>query len=215
MEYVYFPACRYTALSARNSMNIQIYLRQIHHMQICGCCTADYPVLTADTAAVTICPTCTAILREQAPQAAVLSIWEFLLEDLSFPWPDYKGKELMVQDCWRSRDDRACQEAVRAVLKRMNIVPIEMEDNFEKTKFCGISLLCPPTKEEARLAPELTAHWPEEKYKTREERIAAMQDYGRGLDAKEIVCYCNECMEGIRLAGKKGVHLMDLAAKNL
>ncbi len=56
------------------------------------------------------------------PQIKSISVWEILDEDNDFPWPDYHDEAITVQDCWRTYDNRALQNAVRSILSRMNII---------------------------------------------------------------------------------------------
>ena len=55
-----------------------------------------------------------------------------------FPWPDFHGEAITVQDCWRARRNPGLMHAVRQCLQRMNIHPVEIEENFEKTTFDGM-----------------------------------------------------------------------------
>ncbi len=52
--------------------------------------------------AVYICPTWVAFLQEHSSQTKSISVWEILDEDNDFPWADYHGEVITVQDCWRA-----------------------------------------------------------------------------------------------------------------
>lgn len=45
-----------------------------------------------------------------------------------------------LQDCWRTRDRRAEQDAVRSLLEKMHISYVEAEKNREAADFCGSTL---------------------------------------------------------------------------
>ena len=44
---------------------------------------------------------------------------------------------MTIQDCWRARNLPLLQRAVRLCLERMNIVVVELDENYEKTRFDG------------------------------------------------------------------------------
>ena len=87
---------------------------------------------------LTNCSSCAIITDEMSPQADEMSIYEYLLADESFPWPDYHGEVVTVQDCYRAAHKPAVQKAVRECLNRMNMRPAELEENYERTRFDGI-----------------------------------------------------------------------------
>ena len=58
-------------------------------------------------------------------------------DDETFPYPNHHGEAVTVQDCWRSKENAAEQEAVRKLLRRMNFEVVELEENRERTKFAA------------------------------------------------------------------------------
>lgn len=159
-----------------------------------------------------ICHNCANILEESKPGVEVKSIWELILTDDSFPYPDYGGREITVQDCWRSRERLTEQKAVRELLRRMNFRLVELEENFDKTDYCGSSLYRPQEPRNPRLAP---IHYDlEAKGKflphTEEEQKALMEDYCRRITTEWAVCYCHTCLEGLEEGGVQGKHLAQL-----
>lgn len=216
MSTVYFPSCKFTEFSPESSRKITAYLARRYGMQIEGCCRPNHTKLTPEDRAYCVCNTCAAICEESSP-ADVHSIWELLQNDEEFPWPDYHGRTMALQDCWRCHDKPAEQDAVRVVLRKMNIHYIELAENREKNRFCGTSLYIPLHPENARFAPKrfvengsgfFVPTSPEEQKKLMEAHCAS-------IPCDEVVCYCVPCTKGIRLGGKTAHHLMDLALKNL
>ena len=59
---------------------------------------------------------------------------------------------MTVQDCWVAFEKRDVQDTVHSLLGKMNIMIAELEENYEKTKFCGVNLLSPCTESNAALA---------------------------------------------------------------
>ena len=66
----------------------------------------------------------------------------------------FSGESITVPDCWRSKENRAEQNAVRSSLRRMNVEIVELQENHERTKFCGYSLYQPQPVRNAKLAPK-------------------------------------------------------------
>lgn len=212
MSLIYFPGCKYIAYSPENSTALKKYLDKRFEVTVAGCCGAHYASLTHRDTAVYVCPTCFAILQESAPQAKALSIWELLIDDDQFPWPDYHGKEITLQDCWRTRDHRRMQDAVRAILVRLNTRVIELDASYDRADFCGVSLLKPRSPRYQYLAPIRFIQNAGTKFSphTEEEQIALMKLHGAQYSTDTVACYCTGCLEGLRIGGVHGVHLMDL-----
>lgn len=212
MAMVYFPSCKFTAYSLEASRKIQSYLAENYNAQISGCCRPNHQHITPQDTVVYICNTCAAICREDSAAAKVVSVWELLAADDRFAYPDYRQRKMAVQDCWRVYDNAPQQKAVRTLLQKMNIASEELDENYEKTQFCGVSLYEPLIKQNGDFAPKrfienakglFLPHTPEEK-------TALMEKHCQMIHAAEVVCYCNGCINGIRLGGKQGIHLLDL-----
>ena len=112
----------------------------------------------AGSTMISICHNCSAIFEERHPEFFRESIWEFILADKNFPYPNHHGEEITIQDCWRSKENSAEQEAVREILRRMNFKIVELEENHERTKFCGVSLYQPQPPRNPKLAPRRFLH---------------------------------------------------------
>lgn len=59
-----------------------------------------------------------------------------------------------MQDCWRFKENCAEQDAVRELMRRMNINIVELAENHERTQFCGYSIYQPQPPRNAKLAPK-------------------------------------------------------------
>lgn len=202
-------------------------------IQIMRCCVPDYkvkefedvmqpsiadrwksypyyiPYKEGDTI-VSACHNCTNIFSEVHPDVDVISIYELIARDENFVYPDYHGREMTLQDCWRAKDHDEEKKAVRELLRRMNIKVVEMEDDED---FCGISLLRPQPARNPKMAP--LHYGPEQTVGkfgtyTPEEQAAIMREHGKKIPTDEVVCYCHYCLEGLRLSGKKSFHVLEL-----
>lgn len=217
MTDFYFPGCNYTRHAPMNSEKIQKYIFRNYNLKIAGCCSCSFQDLTAQDRAVYICPTCAAIIQESAPQAQIISIWEFLQSDDNFPWPDFENEKICLQDCWRQSDNKSLHQAVRQVLTNCRINIIENAHNREKSRFCGITLLKPPSPRYYKLAPQrfidnahgfFTPH-------SEPEQEKLMFDYCSRFSTNKVICYCTGCLEGLQKGGKQGLHLMDIITSKL
>lgn len=217
MADIYFPGCHYTLHSPQNSRKIRDWLRKKHGIRPLGCCSVHLDRIRPNDRAIYVCPTCGAFIDEYAPQAEGLSVWEILENDDAFPWPDCRGEKMSVQDCWRMRENRSLQKAVRAILRRMNIETAEIARAFNKTDFCGISLFKPASPRYAKFAPLRFIENAGDKFVALPdaEKRERMTRHCRQFGTEKVVCYCTGCLEGLQLGGAKGIHLMDLVAAAL
>lgn len=216
MANIYFPGCNYIKHSPNNSRSIAHYLQEKYDMPIARCCAIDYKNLTAEDTAIYVCPTCSGILSESSP-AKCLSIWELLVEDDQFPWPDYHGEKITLQDCWRTHDNRGMQDAVRTILRRMNVEIVEMGMSREKANFCGTSLLKKQSPRYKKLAPKRFIENAGDNFipHSKEEQENRMKEHCSQFETEKVVCYCTGCLKGLKLGGANGVHLMDLVVDSL
>lgn len=215
MSTYYYPSCKFTAFSPKTSEQISDYLAKRYGMTIQGCCRPAHALMTEDDTAYCVCNTCSAICSEDSP-ATVKSIWELLQNDDDFPFPDLHHETMTLQDCWRCYDRREEQDAVRAILRKINVDVIELKENFEKTKFCGTSLHIPLVQANADFAPKRFVENAAGMFipKTEEEQKALMVEHCSKIKTDKVICYCVPCTNGIRKGGKQGIHLMDLLFQN-
>ena len=58
---------------------------------------------------------------------------ELIDSDSAFPFPDCQGIKAYVQDCWRSKDRKDEQDAVRRFLAKMNVEVVEIAESKEQS----------------------------------------------------------------------------------
>lgn len=213
MAMIYFPSCKFTAKYPRLSGTIKNYLQKTFDAEVAGCCRPSLSKISKDDTVVYVCNTCATFFKESSRSERIISLWELMLEDSGFQYPDYEGKRMTVQDCWRTHDDRTEQDAVREILRRMNIEAVELDENYEKTKFCGCSLYEPLPPRYDELAPKRLGLDAQGLFipHTQEEKGALMQEHCQQITTDDVVCYCVACVNGINLGGKQGCHLAELA----
>jgi hypothetical protein len=212
MSMIYLPSCKFSAYSPEASKKIKSYLSDNYDIQIEGCCRPVHKKLTNDDTVVYICNTCSAFCTEDSAAEKVISIWELLDNDKQFPFPDYGHRKMAVQDCWRVYDNDSQQKAVRRIIQRMNIDIEELDENYDKTRFCGVSLYEPLPKQNGDFAPKRFIENAKGLFlpHTEEEQVTLMKKHCETINATEVICYCIACTKGINLGGKKGLHLLDL-----
>lgn len=209
MNKIYFPSCNFTKDSLEAAKRIRTYLKE--RMSVAGCCRIDKLNYPQGSMALYFCQACRETLESRVPgQFTLQNLFNYLVEDPDFPWPDYSGLTVTVQDCWRDREHPEIFAAVRTALKKMQVSVVEMEENREHSVYCGTLHFEPKTPETIELMAaqdnKAISHMPEEV------QIRLMREQVEKFPCELAVTYCNRCKAGIRMAGGKGVHLMELAA---
>jgi hypothetical protein len=212
----YLPSCKVKANHAEASLKIRQYLNE-HGVEIIGCCRVSQNLFKPGDTVLTNCTNCALITDEVSPQANEISLYEYLAEDSSFLWPDFHGEKITVQDCWRARHKPTTQKAVRICLQKMNIIPVELEENFSKTKFCGTWLYSPMKDNNLKIAPntfnDINDHYVQ--ILDEEEKIRRMKEQVSKYTTSKVAVYCNACEKGARLGGADAVHMVELLASAL
>ena len=142
---------------------------------------------------------CQACRHQIEDKVQTMSLWEYFdqLDDFSFP--DYHGQKMYLQDCYRDCNHPEVHQAVRNLLKKMNIEVIEIEKNKENSIFCGT--LHYETKD---LENEHLSHY------SKEIQEKYMKEYVQQFHNEQVICTCNRCLKGILLGKGNGVHLLEL-----
>ena len=177
MNY-YIASCVFTSKYPALSRKILNYVASIDNIAIVRCCVPgwkkkiyeekmaecglaemwnDLPqshAFVSDDEIWSLCPNCMNIVEEWRSVKKVHSLWELMDQDKGFVFPDYSGLVATVQDCWRMRERGATHDAVRSLLKKMNIDIVELPENRERADFCGKSLYRPQVERNPKLAPK-------------------------------------------------------------
>jgi hypothetical protein len=229
---VYIASCVFTREEPELSAKIQNYLNNRFKIPMMRCCVPNFKVdeftqampewlrqgwkdipqyieVTANNTIVYVCHNCAAIFEEIKPAITRLSLWELILNDKDFNFPDYSRERITLQDCWRSFDNKAEQDAVRLLLHKMNIDIVELEENYKKTQFCGISTYMPSSPRNLKLAPKRFVENAQGKFipHTNEEQEKLMKEYCEKITTEKIAVYCHYCAKGLKLGGKTAIHL--------
>lgn len=218
----------------KSAKKIQKYIAE-KNLPIIRCCVANYKVeefenrmpenyredwkkiphfekFPAGSTMISLCHNCATIFEERHAEILRKSLWEFILEDKNFSYPNFHGEKITVQDCWRSKENISEQNAVREIMRRMNIEVVELEKNHEQTDFCGYSLYQPQPPRNAKLAPKRFVENAKGFFQehTQEEKIQLMKNYCSQIKTEKIFAYCHYCVRGLKLGGAKTFHLAEV-----
>ncbi len=236
MSEYYIASCVFTSQFPELSMKIQRYVRDRFGYEIVRCCVPKYKIrefeekmpegaprdcwhdlpdsgqFSKGDRVYSLCHNCNNIIEEMHPEVQVHSLWELLDSDDAFPLSDYRGVKMTVQDCWRSKDRKEEQDAVRSLLRKMNIDIVELEKNRDLTDFCGASLYRPQPPRNPKLAPKHYVDGASGKFvpHTPQEQEEIMKQYCGQFVTDKVVCYCHYCLEGLKMGGADAVHLAQL-----
>lgn len=215
MSFYYFPSCKATAQFKDASAKARKYIKDKYGIAPIGCCRPNHKKLAADDTAIVVCNNCAAIIEENS-EASIQFLWQVIDEDNSFVFPDYSGEKMTIQDCWIAFEKRSVQDTVRSLLRKMNITVVELEENYESTKFCGVNLLSPCTKSNAELAHKRYVEDFPHMFTPMEptEQVEHFQKHCAQIKTEKVVCYCKFCTDAINMGGKKGIHLLELLFPN-
>jgi len=211
MTYYYFSSCKATAQFKEASKQARQYVNQKLGINPIGCCRPNHKKLTSEDIALVVCNNCAAIIEENT-DAEIEFLWSVIDKDNDFVFPNYHGEKMTIQDCWVSFEKRELQNTVRSLLRKMNIEIIELEENYEVTKFCGVNLLAPCTESNAQLAHKRYVEDYPHMFTpmSPDEQIEHFKQHCEQITTDKVVCYCKFCTDGINMGGKKGIHLLEL-----
>ena len=202
--YIYYPSCNYTIASPKNAKKIRDYLKE--RMDVAGCCLRDQREIKDEDIGLYICQHCRETIESKINTE---SLWVYLDQLDDIVYPDFKHEKMILQDCYRDRKHPEIHQAVRNILKKMNIDVIEATRNKEKSVYCGtlhyetnnLNLLEKLSQYSNTKISELPIELQKE----------LMEDNFKECDPDlKIIVDCNRCLKGVELAGRKGIHLMDL-----
>lgn len=182
-----------------------------------ACCRTKKKFLNTGDVIVNNCTLCEMILKETHNNNEIISLYEYILNDVSFPWQNHHGEVITLQDCWRTKDNLRLQNAIRSVLKKMNYTIVEMEENHEHTNFCGIWLNNLPAQNCVAVAPKTFNNIIENDVVllSLEEQTQRMEDWVSKYTTDQVLVYCNGCEKGIKLGGGSPINIVEIIAENL
>jgi len=152
------------------------------------CCRKD-PDFAAKTEVINICPGCDKRFRTDYPSSSTISLWEILAATDFFPFPDYGGEVMTIIDACPTRDQPRVHDAIRALLRKMNITVKEPKHTRTKGKCCGDTFW---------------GELPVEDVKKQMRKRAAE------MPVDDVVVYCVSCSKSMFVGGKSPRYIIDL-----
>ena len=120
-------------------------VEKIHHIlneklgkveMLVTCCQHN-PELPAKSSVINVCPGCDKRYRNNYEDITTSSLWEIINENSFFGFPDYKGMSMSIIDACPTREVDKVQDAIRALLQKMNISLLEPENTRRDSSCCG------------------------------------------------------------------------------
>jgi hypothetical protein len=224
MAKIFFPSCQTKIAYPDASEKLREYFIANYSIEtVVGCCRKgnDRANLSPEDTAIIICFTCFAACEQFSNAGKTISVWEIIDSDNDFPFPNYNGEKITVQDCWRAVGRDNIHNAVRSLLKKMNVEPVELNENRSKSRFCG-SMSAYMQQSVQNTGNPLRAGRLEErgtgrtgifKEHSEEDRINFIKKHTEQFTTDRVVSYCIHCDDGIKIGDKKSVSLLNLIFK--
>lgn len=152
------------------------------------CCRHE-PRIEKNSLIINVCAGCDKRFGNLYEGISTKSLWEIIDTLESFPYPDYDGLKMTVHDACPVRKNSQVHQAVRNILKKMNIDVIETKLNRERSVCCGDDFY-----------PKLPL---EKVHKLMKKRADSMP-------CEDVCVYCVSCIKSMHIGGKTPRYLVDL-----
>ena len=190
MKYLYAPGCALMAYKPHLAEKLKAVITRMYGpMDDLLTCCFNLPALEADTCIVTPCATCAERYTKNYPDATSTFFLKDLAESDDFPFPDYGGMPMSIQDTCSAKAHPDFLEAIRRLLERMNIRLVEPEKSGRRAKCCG---------------QVFYGKVPVEKVE------AQMKARAGEMPCEDVVVYCASCIMSMTVGGKRPRYIIDL-----
>lgn len=190
MKYVYAPGCALMAYDPVLAERMkEVAVAMFGQMDTLLTCCFHKPALEEGICIVTPCATCASRYAKLYPDCEALFLPEAMAESQNLELPDYEGLEMSIQDTCASRTMPEAQEAVRTLLRRMNIVLVEPQHSGAHARCCGQLLYGKASAEKM---------------------LAYMRGRAEEMPRENVAVYCASCIAAISAGGRKPRYLPDL-----
>ena len=191
MEKIFAPGCAlmlykpHLAEAAKQVIEKLIVANLPVHLTCCR----HQSHLSSKSEIITVCTSCKVRYKQQYDEKSITTFWEMLSETDDFPFPDYHGMAMSVQDGCLVRSDERIHKSIRKLLLKMNITVIEAE------KTCATSICC---------GDSYYGKLPVAQIKQQMKKRADQ------MPCDDVVVYCIACLKSMYIGGKKPRYLLDL-----
>ncbi len=190
MKTYFNPGCALSIYKPEVENKIIEFLNKNYgEVELHKICCRHNPQLKSGSLIINVCAGCDRRFRSLYEGISTISLWEVIDKLDAFHYPDYKGLELSVHDPCPIREKPQVHDAVRNILKKMNINIVEAEFSGTRSICCGDDFY-----------PKMPIEKVREKMKKRAE----------SMPCHEVCVYCVSCVKSMHIGGKKPRHLIDL-----
>ncbi len=187
---LFAPGCALMLYKPRHAERLQRMLSEkLGGVDLFLTCCRHVPPLPAGAQVINVCPGCDRRYRKNYADASTISLWEVLAADALFPLPDYAGREMTIIDACPTRGRPGVHDAVRTLLRAMNVRLVEPDKTRERSTCCG---------------DDLWGSAPTEKV------VRQMKKKASEMPVDDVVVYCVSCSEAMFVGGRRPRHLVDL-----
>ncbi len=184
------PGCALSIYKPEMENKILIFLNQNYgEVELHKICCRHNPQLESGSLIINVCAGCDRRFRNLYEGISTISLWEVLDELNTFQYPDYKGLNMSVHDACPIREKPQVHQAVRNLLKKMNIDVVETKNHGTHSICCGDDFY-----------PKLPIEQVHKKMKERAE----------SMPCNDVCVYCVSCIKSMYIGRKTPRHLMDL-----
>lgn len=190
MKYIFAPGCALTAYKPQLAEKLKTVITELYGpMETLLTCCFNRPPLQPDTCIITPCTTCAERYAQLYPECRTEFFLARLAESTTFPFPDYGGQTMSIQDTCSARSHPEFLDTIRRLLHRMNITLEEPQKSGSHAKCCGQVFYgkLPTEKVEAQMS----------------KRAAEMP-------CEDVVVYCASCIMSMTVGGKRPRYIIDL-----
>ncbi len=190
MRQLFAPGCALMLYKPELAQKIHAMLcKEVGEMDTLKTCCKHDPKHTESTRIINVCPGCDKRYGSTYLNTSTVSLWELLADSETFEFPDYKGQSMTILDACPTREKPAIHEAIRKIIKRLNIRMVEPLNTRTKSTCCGDSFY-----------PQLPATAVN----------GLMRKKTAELPLEEVIVYCVSCIQSVAIGGKHPRYLPDL-----
>lgn len=191
MDMLYFnPGCGLSLYKEEKENQImEILNNKVGDVKLHKICCHHDPQLPTPAKIINVCAGCHRRFRSLYEGISTISLWEVLADIKDLDLPDYGGMQMSIHDACPIREKPQVHEAIRTLVKRMNIEIIETENHGTKSVCCGDDFYGKIPLEEVH---------------------QRMKKRAEAMPCDDVVVYCVSCIKSMHIGGKKPRHILDL-----
>ncbi|GAA0180177.1 hypothetical protein SH2C18_29170 [Clostridium sediminicola] len=196
MDKCYFnPGCALSTYKPESEHKILAFLNKYFGtVKMHNICCHHNPNLPNGSTIINNCAGCDRRFRSLYDGIQTISLWEVLDSIENLPLPHYSGLTASVHDSCSYRPKPQVHNAVRNILRKMNIEIIE-------SKYSGTNSIC--------CGDNFYPTLPIEKVNELQKKRASQ------MPCQDVVVYCVSCIKSMTIGEKTAHHMVDLILDEL